>query len=340
MSEQQESVYTRIEETAQQPDGAGGQPPKQPRSKWMAFFVSVGILVVIAVVAILGLDGSGGVTTQRNANNVEVIDISGTIEEAGETYNQDFVESRIATAKNDPNNVAIMLLINSTGGAVYESDETYLKLMDYKEETGRPVYAYCEDYCASGGYYIAAAADEIIANRNSFVGSIGVICGQFVDASALLEKLGIDITTVHSGANKLMGSSYEPPTEEQIAIYQTISDEIYERFVGIVAESRGMSVEAVKTLADGRIYSASQSQNNGLIDGVMTQDEFDEHLRELLGDDLTFYHKTYQVHGFSKLFGILSSAVDAARVGSSELSASLEALDELSYDEPMLIYQP
>lgn len=340
MSDQQESVYTRIEENVQQPDGADAPSPKQPRSKWMAFFVSIGILFVIVVIAVLGLDGSGGVTTQRNANNVEVIDISGTIEEAGETYNQEFIEGRIATAKDDPNNVAIMLLINSTGGAVYESDETYLKLMDYKEETGRPVYAYCEDYCASGGYYIASAADEIIANRNGFVGSIGVICGQFVDASGLLEKLGIDITTVHSGANKLMGSSYEPPTEEQIAIYQSISDEIYERFVGIVADSRGMSVDDVKTLADGRIYSASQSLNNGLIDGIMTQDEFDEYLREKLGEDITFYHETYQTDSFSKLFNLISSAVSSARVGSSELAASLEALEELNIDEPMLIYQP
>lgn len=338
MSEQQ-PVYTRVEETSSVESG-GQQPSKRPRSKWVALCVSIGILVVIALIAFFGLDGSGGVASQRNANNVEVIDISGTIEEAGDTYNQDFIEKRIATAKNDPNNIAIMLLINSTGGAVYESDETYLKLMDYKEETGRPIYAYCEDYCASGGYYIASAADEIVANRNSFVGSIGVICGQIVDASELLNKLGIDITTVHSGANKLMGSSYEPPTEEQIAIYQTLSDEIYERFVGIVADSRGMSVDAVKTLADGRIYSASQSKNNGLIDNIMTQDEFDEHLRELLGDDITFYHETYQQSGVSKLFNLASNAISAVRAGSSELSASLEALDELTYNEPMLIYQP
>ena len=181
--------------------------------------------------------------------------------------------------------------------------------MNYKEETGRPVYAYCEDYCASGGYYIASAADEIVANRNSFVGSIGVICGQFVDATELLEKLGIDITTVHSGANKLMGSSYESPTEEQIAIYQELSDEIYDRFVGIVAD-------------------------------IMTQEEFDDHLRELLGDDISFYHQTYEQETTSLIWEFLNNAVSAIRSNGDEVTASLQAIDEMTYDEPMLIYEP
>lgn len=337
MSEQQ-PLYERDE--TPQPETAAQTEKKQPKNKWTAFFVAIGILAVIFFIAFFGFDGTGGVASQRNANNVEVIDIAGEIAESGSTYNQAFIEKRITIAQNDPNNVAIMLLINSPGGAVYESDETYLALMDYKEETGRPVYAYCEDYCASGGYYIAAAADEIIANRNSFVGSIGVICGQFVDATELLEKLGIDITTVHSGANKLMGSSYESPTEEQIAIYQELSDEIYDRFVGIVADSRDMSDADVRALADGRIYSAQQGVDNGLIDGIMTQEEFDDHLRELLGDDISFYHQTYEQETTSLIWEFLNNAVSAIRANGDEVTASLQAIDEMTYDEPMLIYEP
>lgn len=337
MSEQQ-PLYERDE--TPQPETAAQTEKKQPKNKWTAFFVAIGILAVIFFIAFFGFDGTGGVASQRNANNVEVIDIAGEIAESGSTYNQAFIEKRITIAQNDPNNVAIMLLINSPGGAVYESDETYLALMDYKEETGRPVYAYCEDYCASGGYYIASAADEIIANRNSFVGSIGVICGQFVDATELLEKLGIDITTVHSGANKLMGSSYESPTKEQIAIYQELSDEIYDRFVGIVADSRDMSDADVRALADGRIYSAQQGVDNGLIDGIMTQEEFDDHLRELLGDDISFYHQTYEQETTSLIWEFLNNAVSAIRASGDEVTASLQAIDEMTYDEPMLIYEP
>lgn len=337
MSEQQ-PLYERDE--TPQPETAAQTEKKQPKNKWTAFFVAIGILAVIFFIAFFGFDGTGGVASQRNANNVEVIDIAGEIAESGSTYNQAFIEKRITIAQNDPNNVAIMLLINSPGGAVYESDETYLALMDYKEETGRPVYAYCEDYCASGGYYIASAADEIVANRNSFVGSIGVICGQFVDATELLEKLGIDITTVHSGANKLMGSSYESPTEEQTAIYQELSDEIYDRFVGIVADSRDMSDADVRALADGRIYSAQQGVDNGLVDDIMTQEEFDDHLRELLGDDISFYHQTYEQETTSLIWEFLNNAVSAIRANGDEVTASLQAIDEMTYDEPMLIYEP
>lgn len=337
MSEQQ-PLYERDE--TPQPETAAQTEKRQPKNKWTAFFVAIGILAVIFFIAFFGFDGTGGVASQRNANNVEVIDIAGEIAESGSTYNQAFIEKRITIAQNDPNNVAIMLLINSPGGAVYESDETYLALMDYKEETGRPVYAYCEDYCASGGYYIASAADEIVANRNSFVGSIGVICGQFVDATELLEKLGIDITTVHSGANKLMGSSYESPTEEQITIYQELSDEIYDRFVGIVADSRDMSDADVSALADGRIYSAQQGVDNGLVDDIMTQEEFDDHLRELLGDDISFYHQTYEQETTSLIWEFLNNAVSAIRANGDEVTANLQAIDEMTYDEPMLIYEP
>lgn len=337
MSEEQ-PLYERAD--ASEPETSTQQPPKKPRSPWAALGISVGILVLIVVIAFFGIDGSGGVAAERSINNVEVIDITGTIGEGFGTYNQNFIEGRIETAKNDPNNIAIMLRIDSPGGAVYESDETYLALMDYKEDTGRAVYAYCEDYCASGAYYIASAADAIYANRNSMVGSIGVICGQFVDATELLEKLGIDITTVHSGANKLMGSSYEPPTEEQLAIYQTLSDEIYDRFVGIVADSRGMSVDAVKALADGRIYSASQGVDNGLIDGIGTRDDFDAFLREELGSDISFYHKTYERDTFDSILDLIQSGIDAAKASSSELASSLDAIDAMTYDEPMLLYQP
>lgn len=335
MSEQQ-PLYERMENT--QPETPPEQP-KAPRSRWTAFFVTIGILAVIVLIAFIGFGDSDGIASQRNADNVEVIDIAGTIG-SSDTYNQSFIERRIETAKNDPNNLAIMLLVDSTGGAVYESDETYLKLMDYKEETGRPIYTYCEDYCASGAYYISATSDEIIANRNSFVGSIGVICGQFVDATGLLEKLGIDITTVHSGANKLMGASYEAPTEEQIAIYQSICDEIYDRFVGIVAEGRDMSEDAVRALADGRIYSAQQSLDNGLIDGIMTKDEFEDHLRDVLGSDISFIHATYETNRLDQLFGLLQSALDTAKSSASELASTMDALEELSATEPMMIYEP
>ena len=163
---------------------------------------------------------------------------------------------KIKNAKNDPNNRGILLNINSPGGTVYESDEAYLALMD-------------SSLAASGGYYIACAADYIYANRNTLTGSIGVIAGESVDATGLFEKIGIKMTTITAGRNKNMGNYNSVLTEEQRAIMQSIADEAYEQFTEIVSDSRGLSISQVKELADGRIYTAKQAKNNGLIDFVL-----------------------------------------------------------------------
>ena len=104
-------------------------------------------------------------------------------------------------------------------------------------------------YRIFGGYYIGCAADYIMANRNTLTGSIGVISGQFIDMTQLMDKIGIKSTTIHSGRNKIMGSPSQPMTEEQRKIMQSISDECYDQFTSIVAESRELSKEKVIELA-------------------------------------------------------------------------------------------
>lgn len=199
--------------------------------------------------------------------------ITGTIEPEGMTYNQEWLLESIDMLKEDENNVGILLVIDSPGGTVYEADGAYLALRDYREETGHPIYAYMQSMAASGGYYIACAADYIIANRNTLTGSIGVIAGGFIDVTELLKKYGIKYETVHAGKNKNMGNYNEPITQEQLDIMQSIADECYDQFVGIVADSRNMSVNDVKKLADGRIYTALQAKQNGLIDSIVLQDK-------------------------------------------------------------------
>lgn len=196
------------------------------------------------------------------------IDISGVICEASEKYNQKWLLETIENLSEDSNNKGIILYIDSPGGTVYHSDEAYLALMEYKNKTSRPVYAYFSTLAASGGYYIACSSDYIMANRNCLTGSIGVIAGRFTDLTGLMEKYGVKIRTIHSGRNKIMGSYEESPTEEQIEIMQAIADETYDQFVGIVASSRGLSREDTVKLADGRIYSAAQAVENHLIDST------------------------------------------------------------------------
>lgn len=126
---------------------------------------------------------------------------------------------------------------------------------------------------ASGGYYISASCDKIIANRNCWTGSIGVTMGTLYDVTGLLDKAGIKTQTITSGKNKAMGSSTEKLTSEQREILQSLIDEAYDQFVGIVAEGRGMKLSEVIKLADGRIYTAKQAKNLGLVDEIGTFDD-------------------------------------------------------------------
>lgn len=172
-------------------------------------------------------------------------------------------------------NKGILLYIDSPGGAIYESDELYLKLMRYREKTGRPVRAYLASEACSGGYYVAMAADHLTANRNGLVGSIGVIV-TVEDYSEMLKDMGISEINFVSGENKTMSYGSEALTEEQTAIYQAMVDESYEQFVDIVAEGRGMTEERVKELADGRFYTAKQALENGLVDEIAVYEDMEE----------------------------------------------------------------
>ena len=140
--------------------------------------------------------------------------------------------------------------------------------MEYKEETGRPIWAYFGSQACSGGYYVAMAADKIYANRNGWTGSIGVIIS-LLNCEGLYEKLGIEEINVTSGANKSMGSAGEELTEEQREILQSLVDESYDQFVGIVSKGRKMKEDKVRELADGRLYSALQAKENNPCLGII-----------------------------------------------------------------------
>lgn len=188
-------------------------------------------------------------------------------------YQHEWTLKQIDELISDQNNKGLLLFINSPGGGVYESDELYLKVKEYQEKTKRPVYAYFGSVAASGGYYVSASADKIVANRNSWTGSIGVTIGTLFDFSQLLEDYGIKSQTITSGPNKAMGSNFDELTTEQRAIFQSLIDEAYGQFVGIVAEEREMDLDIVKKIGDGRIYTANQALENGLIDKIASFDD-------------------------------------------------------------------
>lgn len=243
-------------------------------------------------------------------------------------YNHEHTLSIIDDMIYSDRNVGLLLYIDSGGGAVLQSDEVYLKLMEYKEATDRPIYAYCADYMASGAYYIACAADEIYSNRNGTVGSIGVYI-ETVDMSRYYDEQGIDVEFIRTGPNKAMGNEYEPLTDEQRSIYQGVVDECYDQFVDIVCDSRGYTREELLPIADGRIYTATQGVNNGLIDGTCGSDEIVEKVMNAChASDL--YVRSYTTPGLAGWLGMMVEAIPK-----SESEILFDELAEIRNGRPM-----
>lgn len=243
----------------------------------LIFSVLFSLILLIA----LGVTSSSqsGVTLEDlpTEDYVGVLHIEGTISSADTTsllysgdslYSQEYILTAIESMKNDEYNRGVLLYIDTPGGEIYATDEVYTALLDYKEATQRPVYAYFATYACSGGYYIAMAADEIYAHRMTTTGSIGVSYGTHIDLSGLCEKLGITVEDITSGDNKAMGSYFAPLTDEQREIYESQLDEYYGYFVDVVEAGRGLSEEAVIAIADGRTYTAKQAKDLSLIDGI------------------------------------------------------------------------
>ena len=262
------------------------------------------------------------------------INIVGTIAETssvpnslsdGTEYRHDYYLKYIDTMEQSKYNKGIFLYVNSPGGTVYASDELYLRLMKYKENTGRPVYAYFASEACSGAYYISMAADKIYANRNCWTGSIGVIIS-LMNYEELMKKIGVSEIDITTGANKTIGSAAHEMTKEQRQIFQSLVDEAYEQFTGIVADGRKLDIATVKKLADGRIYSAKQAKEQKLVDEIMGLEETKGSVADTLGnkDILFFEPKNNQFDAiFNRIFGKASLFQNK-----SEIQAAKEMMDQ------------
>lgn len=219
-------------------------------------------------------------------NKVAMINVIGEIFSDPEGLSYGATDANIIAqldaAEDDPNVDAVILNIDTPGGGVLASDAIYNRVRELAEVI--PVVALMGDTAASGGYYIAAGASEIIAHRYTWTGSIGVIAmlPNFEEAAG---KLGIRMTVVKSGALKDLGSPFREMTEEERALFQTLIDEAYDGFVEVVSDGRGMPEDRVRELADGRIYSGQQAQALGLVDGLGDRSTALERARELADDE-------------------------------------------------------
>lgn len=175
--------------------------------------------------------------------------------------------SQLDKYADDDSVKAVVLRIDSPGGTVVAAQEVYAAVKRLRQEKSKIVIASMADTAASGGYYIACAADHIIASPGSITGSIGVIM-EFPNFEGLFGKIGVRTTTIKSGTFKDTGSATRKMTDEERVLLQALLDDVHQQFINAVRESRSMKPEEAVSLADGRIFTGRQAMEVGLVDAM------------------------------------------------------------------------
>lgn len=239
--------------------------------------VIVGVLVLSVVMALVV--GRGDVSlmprsllSSQTGDTVGIVRIEGAIYDGsttslfgGEALAQEIID-QLDSAADDPSIAAVVLRINSPGGSASASWEI-AEAIRRVQEAGKPVVVSMGDTAASGGYWIASAADYIVATPSTMTGSIGVIM-EMANLEALYEKIGYRSEVLKSGPYKDIGSSSREMLPEEREILQSMINQIYEQFIQVVAEGRKMDPAAVRAIADGRVMTGTQAVELGLVDEI------------------------------------------------------------------------
>jgi protease-4 len=223
------------------------------------------------------------------ASKVLLVDLDGALNSMGSdglfgTPNRlADLDEQLTLAEKDHAIKAVVLRINSPGGSVTASDLMHRRVQKYRDKTGVPVYVAMMDVAASGGYYVAMAGNKVYASPTSITGSIGVIA-IFPEGQDLLNKIGIQVLVVKSGTLKDSGSIFRHMNSEEQEVFQKIVADLYERFLEVVNKGRpNLTPARVRELADGRVYTARQALEAGLVDGVAYLEEVIDRAEEAGG---------------------------------------------------------
>ncbi len=224
--------------------------------------------------------------------------------------------SEIEQATEDKSVKGLLLYLNTPGGEVTASDKIYHAAKKFSD-TGRPIVAYMDTVAASGGYYIACAADVIVANETSITGSIGVIIGG-VNAKNMFDKIGVKDQTFKSGAFKDTMSMAREMREDERAYIQDLVNEMYEKFAGIVSEAREIPMETLKNgIADGRIFQGSTAKTVGLVDENGYIEDAISALKaqaELEDAKVIQYYTEPSIGDFLSILGVKAQKAEAIKV--------------------------
>lgn len=220
------------------------------------------VLIFFAVIFILILILSLVMTVSRKSplgDKVALVRVTGVILDSSDVIEELKEHSKDSSVK------AIVLRIDSPGGAVAPSQEIYEEIKKIKEK--KKVIVSMGTVAASGGYYISAPADRIVANAGTLTGSIGVIM-EIPNISGLMQKIGVETQVIKSGAHKDIASIFKSLKPEEKEILQTVLDDVHDQFIQAVSEGRGIKFEQIKKLADGRIFTGRMAKEVGLVDEI------------------------------------------------------------------------
>ncbi|MEG0385173.1 signal peptide peptidase SppA [Solibacillus cecembensis] len=266
--------------------------------------------------------------------------VNGVIQDVGEPsvwetvdYNHQLFMDQLEAVLNDESVKGVVLTVNTPGGGVIESAEIYEKIIQIKEQSQIPIYVSMGTMAASGGYYIAAPADKIFAQRETITGSIGVIM-QSINYGKLAEKVGIEFETIKSGEHKDMFGGVRPSTPEELAMLQEMIDESYEQFVDIIEVGRGMSEAQVKKVADGRILGGTQAVKAGLVDEIGNEDAVIAAMRADFGlEDAELFEYAINTDSWASLLGVKLGSMFTPSAESQYLSKIIS-----STNSPRMMY--
>jgi protease IV len=293
-------------------------PPRRDRAALaVVLFVFGGLFVVFLAFLLLAYGAVKGESPRLSGGpRIGVIEVKGEIGTGGLRNSVD-AESTLKVVKrfmDDADMKAVVVRIDSPGGAVAPSQEIYDELRKLADK--KIVVCSMGNLAASGGFYIAMACPLIMAEPGTLTGSIGVV-SQFPNVKGLADKLAVKVETLKSGKLKDAGNPFREMTPDDRAYWQTLIDQVYGQFVAAVAESRELSVDDVKKIADGRVITGQQAQELGLIDEIGNFNDAVDTAKEragLTGEPRLVYGREDKARVLEELLGgAVHSVADAVR---------------------------
>lgn len=241
------------------------------------------------------------------------------------------VVAHLRLAERDDLVKAVLLKIDSPGGATTASDMLYHEIVGFKQRSGKKVVVCMMNLATSGGYYVSLPADAIVAHPTTVTGSIGVILVR-PQISGLMDKIGVDVKVNKSGANKDMGSPFRPVTPAEEQMLQALTDALGRRFVDLVRRHRGLDGERLEAVADARVFLADEALAAGLIDRIGYLQDAVDATKAVAGLPADARVVIYRRSDFANdnLYNDLTSSVHpdpASLVGGTGLIGDLLSLD-------------